>query len=103
MPVANEEATMAGLIEEILALPYDNLYLYPVVDDYSKDGTADIIRSYEDTGRVKLIYYRESRGEQGSNHLLSGGLQTCTCRRCREDNRDGRRRQSQAVGDTAIY
>ena len=62
MPVANEEATMAGLIEEILALPYDNLYLYPVVDDYSKDGTADIIRSYENTGRVKLIYYKESRG-----------------------------------------
>ena len=62
MPVANEEATMAGLIEEILALPYDNLYLYPVVDDYSKDGTADIIRSYESTGRVKLIYYKESRG-----------------------------------------
>ncbi len=62
MPVANEEATMGNVIEEILALPYDNLYLYPVVDDYSKDRTAEIIRSYENTGRVKCIYYAQSKG-----------------------------------------
>ena len=62
MPVANEGATMAEVIEKILALPYDNLHLYPVVDDYSKDNTAEIIRSYEHTGRVKCIYYKESRG-----------------------------------------
>ena len=34
MPVANEEATMGKIIEDILLLPYDNLYLYPVVDCY---------------------------------------------------------------------
>ncbi len=62
MPVANEESTMGQVIEEILALPYENLYLYPVIDDYSKDGTEEIIRSYESTGRVKCIYYKESRG-----------------------------------------
>lgn len=62
MPVANESATMSSVIEKILALPYDNLHLYPVVDDYSKDNTAEIIRSYEHTGRVKCIYYKESRG-----------------------------------------
>ncbi len=62
MPVANEEATMAGVIESILALPYDNLYLYPVIDSYSKDRTEEIIRSYESTGRVKCIFYKESKG-----------------------------------------
>ncbi len=62
MPVANEEATMGGVIESILALPYDNLYLYPVIDSYSKDRTEEIIRSYESTGRVKCIFYKESRG-----------------------------------------
>ena len=62
MPVANEEDTMGKVIEEILALPYDNLYLYPVVDSYSKDRTEEIIRSYESTGRVKCIFYKESRG-----------------------------------------
>ena len=62
MPVANEGDTMASLLDRILALPYDNLSVYPVVDDYSTDNTADIIRSYESTGRVKCIYYKESRG-----------------------------------------
>lgn len=62
MPVANEEATMGAVIEKILALPYDNLYLYPVIDSYSKDRTEEIIRSYEHTGRVKCIFYKESRG-----------------------------------------
>lgn len=62
MPVANEADTMGEVIEKILALPYDDLSLYPVVDDYSRDNTAEIIRSYEHTGRVKCIYFKESRG-----------------------------------------
>ena len=62
MPVANEEATMGQVIEKILALPYDNLYLYPVIDGFSKDRTEEIIRSYESTGRVKCIFYEKSTG-----------------------------------------
>ena len=63
MPVANEEDSMAAVLDEILAMPYDNLYIYPVVDDYSKDRTEEIIREYEaKTGRVKCIFYKESRG-----------------------------------------
>lgn len=62
MPVANEEETMGAIIDEILALPYDNLFLYPVIDSYSKDNTEKIIRSYEATGRVKCIFHAESRG-----------------------------------------
>lgn len=62
MPVANGEETMAKVIGNILALPYDNLYLYPVIDSYSKDKTEEIIRSYEYTGKVKCIFYKESRG-----------------------------------------
>lgn len=62
MPVANEEETMGKVLDDILALPYDNLYIYPVVDSYSKDRTEEIIRSYEPAGRVKCIFYKESRG-----------------------------------------
>ena len=62
MPVANEEATMGKVIDEILALPYDNLYLYPVIDSYSKDRTEEIIRSYESGGRVKCIFHKGSTG-----------------------------------------
>ena len=62
MPVANEQETMGQIIEEILALPYDNLHLYPVIDLYSKDNTEEIIRSYESTGRVKCVFYEKSTG-----------------------------------------
>mgnify|MGYP001145134658 FL=1 len=39
MPVANEEATMGLILDEILNLPYDNLHIYPVIDSYSKEMT----------------------------------------------------------------
>ena len=63
MPVANEEATMEKVLQQILALPYDNLYIYPVVDNYSKDNTEKIIRDFEmKTDKVKCIFYKESYG-----------------------------------------
>lgn len=63
MPVANEEDSMAGILEEILSLPYDDLYIYPVVDSYSKDNTEKVIREYEwKTDKVKCIFYKESSG-----------------------------------------
>lgn len=63
MPVANEEESMGKVLEDILALPYNNLYIYPVIDNYSKDNTEQIIRDYErKTKRVKCIFYKESRG-----------------------------------------
>ena len=66
---------MGSVIDKILALPYDNLYLYPVIDSYSKDRTEEIIGSYEKTGRVKCIFYKESRGVIScylqKNHIVS--------------------------------
>lgn len=63
MPVANEGATMNSIIEEIMALPYDNLYLYPVIDSYSKDDTESIIRSWEEkTDKIKCIFFEQSTG-----------------------------------------
>lgn len=62
MPVANEEDTMADIIQDILNLPYDNLFLYPVVDNYSKDKTEKIIRNFENSGRVKCIFHTQSTG-----------------------------------------
>ena len=63
MPVANEEDTMERNLDEILALPYDNLHIYPVIDNYSKDRTEEIIRKKAaENDRVKCIFYKESRG-----------------------------------------
>ncbi len=63
MPVANEESTMENMLEEIMSLPYDNVYVYPVVDAYSKDRTEEIIRQMEKKyNRIKLIFHKESKG-----------------------------------------
>lgn len=63
MPVANEESTMGQLLDEILELPYDNLYIYPVIDSYSKDRTEEIIREREaGNPKVKCIFFHESTG-----------------------------------------
>lgn len=63
MPVANEELTIERTINEILNLKYDNVYLYLVVDNFSKDETESIIRKYERaTDKVKCIFFKESRG-----------------------------------------
>ena len=81
MTVAYEENTMGVIIEKILALPYDNLYLYPVMDNYSTDGTRAIIEEYErKTDKVKLIFYKESYGViscylEGFRHALKDGAE----------------------------
>lgn len=63
MPVANEEETMGTVLDEILALSYDNLYIYPVIDSYSKDRTEEIIRDREKrSNKVKCIFYQGSKG-----------------------------------------
>ena len=63
MPVANEESTMGRILDEILSLPYDNLYIYPVIDSYSRDRTEEIIREREKkSDKVKCIFYQESKG-----------------------------------------
>ena len=61
MPVANEENTMGQILDEILALPYDNLYIYPVVDSYSKDRTEEIIREREKaSARKKTASWKQA-------------------------------------------
>lgn len=63
MPVANEEEHMEEVLKEILEMPYDNMHIYPVIDNFSKDGTERIIRKYErEAERVKCIFYKESTG-----------------------------------------
>ena len=64
MPVANEEESMEQILEEVLGLPYDSLYLYVVMDGYSRDRTADIVKGYEEKtgGRIRYIYHEKSYG-----------------------------------------
>lgn len=63
MPVANEETSIKGVLDEILKLPYENLYIYPVMDAYSTDSTEQIIREMElQNDKIKLIFHEKSKG-----------------------------------------
>lgn len=64
MPVANEEESMERVLSDILELPYDFLYLYVVMDDHSRDRTADIVKEYEKRteGKIRYIYHEKSYG-----------------------------------------
>lgn len=63
MPVANEEEHMEEVLKEILTLPYNDLSIYLIIDNFSTDRTEEIIRKYEkQTNRVRCIFYLESRG-----------------------------------------
>lgn len=64
MPVANEEASMESVLQEVLALPYDDLYLYVIMDGYSRDNTAEIVKRYEQKtkGKIRYIFYKKSHG-----------------------------------------
>lgn len=81
MPVANEEATMGTVLDQILALPYNELYIYVVMDSYSTDRTRQIVEEYEEkTDRVKLVYYEKSYGViscylEGFRHALRDGAE----------------------------
>lgn len=70
MPVANEEETMKNLLDEIMSLGYDNLYVYPVVDDFSRDNTKGIIEDYSKTNdKVKCIYFKEKHSGVATCYL----------------------------------
>lgn len=64
MPVANEGDSMRTVLEEIMNLPYDNLYVYPIIDKFSEDNTEEIIDEEErkTNGRVHKVFYKESKG-----------------------------------------
>lgn len=54
---------MGQILDEILNLPYNNLYIYPVIDSYSRDRTEEIIREKEKkNNKVKCIFHEKSDG-----------------------------------------
>jgi cellulose synthase/poly-beta-1,6-N-acetylglucosamine synthase-like glycosyltransferase len=74
VPAFNEEATIRGTIESLLALDYpaDRRQIL-VVSDASTDGTDGIIREYADRG-VELHRVAERRGKTAAENDARGRL-----------------------------
>ncbi len=73
---------MRDMLERFLRLPYGELSLYVIMDDYSRDATADIVREYEakTDGRIRYIHYPGSTGViscylEGYRRALADGAQ----------------------------
>lgn len=61
VPVFNERATIAELIDRVAAAHYEKQVV--VVDDGSTDGTAEVVRALAATGRIELLEHRINRGK----------------------------------------
>lgn len=66
MPVYNAEKTLHIAIESILNQTYQN-FEFLIIDDGSTDGSAEIIRSYNDA-RIKFIENDENLGVQETSN-----------------------------------
>ena len=64
MPAYNEGQTIAAGIERVLAKQIDGVEIeLIVVESNSKDGTRDIVRSFEGRDRVKIVLQDRPRGK----------------------------------------
>ncbi len=63
MPVFNERATLCALLMRIQAVPIDKEII--IVDDYSTDGTREMLQSEIDGhfANVRVLYHSENRGK----------------------------------------
>ena len=61
IPVFNEAATIVNLVERVRAVPVDKEII--IVDDYSTDGTRDVLRGLESQPDVRVFYHDVNRGK----------------------------------------
>jgi dolichol-phosphate hexosyltransferase len=62
MPVFNEEARVAAAVKQVLAVDYPCEVELVVVDDGSRDSTAEILAGIDDA-RVRVISHPRNRGK----------------------------------------
>ncbi len=64
MPVYNEKETILKIIEKVLKL--DIVKELIVVDDFSRDGTRDMLKAGKFDGRVRILYHDRNLGKGGA-------------------------------------
>lgn len=62
VPVFNEKDTIKNIIEQIIASPIDDIEII-VVDDFSTDGTREILQESINSMVYKIIYHEKNMGK----------------------------------------
>ena len=61
IPVYNEVATIAEIVSKVQAVPLEKELI--IVDDYSTDGTRELLSNIKKEDNVKIIYHEENLGK----------------------------------------
>ena len=73
MPVYNEKHTIEKIIARVQAVPIDKELV--IVDDFSTDGTRDILKGYENQPGIKISYHPHNLGKGAG---IRTGIRECT-------------------------
>jgi glycosyltransferase involved in cell wall biosynthesis len=64
IPIYNECSTLEGIIERVREVPLDSLERQLVlVDDYSTDGTRELLKRYEEAPDTTVLYHDVNQGK----------------------------------------
>ncbi|RSZ62058.1 glycosyltransferase [Corynebacterium hylobatis] len=72
LPCLNEEAVIGASVERLLSIDYPRTAIL-VVDDGSDDGTADVVRSFDDS-RVHLLQRTLPNARKGKGRALNAAI-----------------------------
>ena len=61
IPIYNEQKTLETLITKVNAIDYSKEII--LVDDFSTDGTREILKGYENKENFKVLYHNRNQGK----------------------------------------
>ena len=76
VPVYNEKKTITQVLERIENTPYEKEII--VVDDFSTDGTREILRSFDSSARIPSARFLYQPVNQGKGAALRAGIAAAT-------------------------
>ena len=61
IPIYNEKKTLTTIVDKVLATPYDKEII--LIDDFSTDGTREILKEYEGRKEFQVLYHERNQGK----------------------------------------